>query len=164
VVGFVLAMSGLATTAGVTMSSTQLALVLWLCSFAVGLGSLQLLRPAITALVVGFLGCGVAALSLSFSHHLMGVVLGVVTALGVALLGVVLARPLVIVLGGLGFFMFDIRAFSLYLRSSDAAVGAGLLGLLIVSVALWHATQTFARERRSRAQSPSEVDGELIAT
>jgi hypothetical protein len=123
-----------------------------------------LIRPAITALVVGLFGCSVAAFSLSFPHHLVGVVLGIVTAVAATVVGVVIERPLVIALGGLGFFMFDIRGFSIYLRSSSAAAGAGVLGLLIAVLGLSHAAQTLTRERRARASVQAEVGEEPVMT
>ena len=67
-----------------------------------------------------------------------------------------------IVLGVLGFFMFDIRGFSIYLRSSDAALGAGVLGLLVVCVAIWYAANHKERDARANdMRALVDVDGEL---
>jgi hypothetical protein len=163
--GFILTLSGVATMGRVHATPTQLALFIWLCALALGLASLQILRPALTALVVAEVGCCVGALSLSFPHHLGGVALGIVTTALAVALGVVLERPLVIVIGGLGFFMFDIRAFSIYLRSSNAALGAGVLGLIIVCVGLWHAAHTEVLERRrARVRVQTTIDNELLAS
>jgi hypothetical protein len=165
VTGFILTLSGIATMGRVHATPTQLALFIWLCALAIGLASLQMIRPALTALVVAEVGCCVGALSLSFPHHLGGVVLGIVTTVLAVALGVVLERPLVIVTGALGFFMFDIRAFSIYLKSSNAALGAGVLGLIIVCVGLWHAAHTVVRERRgARSCVQTTVDNEMLAS
>jgi hypothetical protein len=165
VAGFTLTLSGVATVARVHATPTQLALFVWLCGLAIGLASLQLIRPALTALVMSEVGCSVGALSLTFAHHLEGVALGIATTVLAVGLGVVLEYPLAVVLGGLGFFMFDIRAFSIYLRSSDAALGAGVLGLIIVCVGLWQATHTMTSERRGALdRTPTTVDDELLAS
>ena len=165
VTGFILTLSGIATVGRVHATPTQLALFVWLCALVVGLASLRMIRPALTALVVAEVGCCVGALSLSFPHHLGGIALGIVTTVLAVALGVVLERPLVVAIGGLGFFMFDIRAFSIYLRSSNAALGAGVLGLIIVCVGLWHAAHTVALERRgARIRVPTTVDNELLVS
>jgi hypothetical protein len=165
VVGLTLTLCGLATVSQLHISTTQLALVLWSSGFALGLSSLRLIRPAGTALVVSIIGCSVAALSLSFPHHFAGLALGLLASVAGAALGVLAERPLVLVLGVLGFFMFDIRAFSLYLRSSNAALGAGVIGLMIVLVGLWHAARTVARKQRDdQRHATSAVDNELIAS
>ena len=165
VAGFILTLSGVATIGRVHATPTQLALVVWLCALALGLASLKILRPALTVLVVAEVGGCVGAFSLSFPHHLGGVALGIVTTVLAVALGVVLERPLVIVIGGLGFFMFDIRAFSIYLKSSNAAIGAGVLGLIIVCVGLWHAAHTEVLARRvARVRVPTTIDNELLAS
>jgi hypothetical protein len=164
VTGLVLTLSGVATLGRVHATPTQLALLVWLCAFAIGVASLQVIRPAATALVVAEVGCCVGALSLSFPHHFGGVVLGLVTAVLAVALGFILERPLVIVIGALGFFMFDIRAFSIYLKSPNAALGAGVLGLLIVLVGLWHAAHTVVRERRAPDHGQTAVDNDLLVS
>jgi fumarate reductase subunit D len=163
VTGFVLTMSGAATVGRVHATPSQLALFVCLCAFALGIASLQTLQPAFTALVVAVVASSVGSLALSFPQHLGGIVLGVVTTVIAAALGAVLVRPALIVIGALGFFMFDIRAFSIYVRSVHAALGAGVLGLLIVCVGLWHAAHREVRERRdARIRVPATVDNELL--
>ena len=165
VTGLLLTLCGLSALARVQVTSTQLALFLWLCAFALVVASLQLIRPAVTALILGAVGCFVAALSLSFPHPLGGVLLGLASTAAAVVLGVLLVRPFVLVLGGLGFFMFDIRAFSLYLRSTNAAIGAGVLGLLIVLVAIWHAAHTIARERSAvESLARADVESEVLTS
>ena len=165
VAGFTLTLSGVATVARLHATPTQLALFVWLCGLAIGLASLQLIRPAVTALVMSEVACCVGALSLTFAHHFEGVALGAATTVVAVALGVILERHLVIVLGGLGFFMFDIRAFSIYLRSSNAALGAGVLGLIIVCVGLWQAAHTVTSERpETLDRSPTTFDDELLAS
>jgi hypothetical protein len=165
VAGLILTLSGIATVLRLHATPSQLALFVWLCAFAIGLASLEMIRPALTALVVAEFGCCVGALALSFPHHFGGVALGIVTTVLAVALGLILERPLVIVIGGLGFFMFDIRAFSIYLRSSNAALGAGVLGLIIVCVGLWHAAHTVALERRGkRLLVQTAVDDELLVS
>lgn len=162
VTGFMLTVSGIATLSEVHPTPTQLAVFVWLCGFTIGVASLKLLRPAFTALVVAEVGCCVGALSLSFPHQLDGVTLGIVTTVLAVVLGFILVRPLVIVLGVLGFFGFDIRVFSIYLKSPNAALGAGVLGLLVVIVGLWHAAHTAVRERReARVGEATTADNEL---
>jgi hypothetical protein len=148
VTGFILTVCGIATAGRVHVSASGLALIVVLCALALAVAGLRTLRPAPTALVVAEIGCSVGSLALSFPHPLVGVVLGLVTTVVAVALGVVLVRPLLVVLGALGFFMFDIRAFSIYLRSSNSAIGAGVLGLIIVCAGLWHAVHTEVRERR----------------
>jgi hypothetical protein len=163
VTGFVLTVCGITTMGRVHTTPTELALIVCLCAIALGVASLRKLRPALTALVVAEIGCGVGALALSFAHPLGGVALGIVTMVIAVALGVVLVRPPLVVLGALGFFMFDIRSFSIYLRSSNSAIGAGVLGLIVVCVGLWHAVHTEVRERReSRTRVHATLDHELL--
>jgi hypothetical protein len=44
--------------------------------------------------------------------------------------------------------MFDFRIFAIYLRSTDAALGAFVLGLVLVLVALWRAQHATTRASR----------------
>jgi hypothetical protein len=163
VTGFILTVCGVTAMGRVHVTPTLLALFVCLCAIALGAASLQILRPARTALVVAEIGCSVGALALSFPHPLGGVVLGVVTTIIAVALGVVLVRPLLVVLGALGFFMFDIRAFSIYLRSSNSALGAGVLGLIVVCAGLWHTVGNEARERRDVSTCvPVTLDHDLL--
>jgi hypothetical protein len=163
VTGFILTVCGGASVARVHVSSTELALFTVLCALALAVSSLLKLRPALTALVVAEIGCGVGSLALSFPHPLGGVVLGLVSSVVAVAVGIVVVRPLPVVLGALGFFMFDIRAFSIYLRSSNSAIGAGVLGLIVVCAGLWHAAHTEVRERRELStRVPATLDQELL--
>jgi hypothetical protein len=119
----------------------------WLLSIAIGLMSLQMLRPAATALFVAELGSFVGAFALSFPNHIAGVLLGLLSTLCAVGVGFALERPPVIVIGAIGFFMFDFRVFAIYLRSTDAALGAFILGLVLVCVALWRVWHTSTDER-----------------
>lgn len=142
VLGLVLTLSAVGTIAHLHATSTEVAMLVWLLAIAVGLMSLQMLRPAPTALLVAELGSFVGALALSFPNHLAGVLLGLISTLCAVGVGFALERPPIIVIGALGFFMFDFRIFSIYLRSTDAALGSFFLGLVLVCVALWRASHT----------------------
>ena len=147
--GLALTLGGLGTVARLHATSTEVALVVWLLSLAVGLMSLQMLRPAPTALVVGEIGSFVGAFALSFPNHLSGVLVGLLSTLCAVAVGFALERPPIIVIGALGFFMFDFRIFSLYLRSTNAALGAFVLGLVLVFLALlraWHSANSEPKE------------------
>jgi hypothetical protein len=149
VLGLALTISAVGEVAHLHATSTEVALSVWLLALAVALMSLQMLRPAVTALLVGELGCFVGAFALSFPNHLAGVLVGLLSALCGVAVGFALERPPIIVIGAVGFFMFDFRIFAIYLRSMDAALGAFILGLVLVLVALlraWYATNA---ERRA---------------
>ena len=87
--------------------------------------------------------------------------LGLLSALCAVGVGFALERAPVIVLGALAFFMFDFRVFAIYLHSANAALGAFVLGLVLVLVALIHAVRSTTSERRE-AIEPMEarVDAE----
>jgi len=115
-----------------------------------------MLRPAPTALVVAELVSFVGAFALSFPNHLGGVLLGLLSTACAVGVGFALRRPPIIVIGALGFFMFDFRIFAIYLRSTDAALGAFVLGLVLVLVALWraqHATTRASRDVRAPVEA-----------
>jgi hypothetical protein len=159
--GVVITMGAVGSVAHLRPTSTEVALLVWFFAVAVGLMSLQMLRPPLTALVVSELGCLVGALALSFPNHLGGVLLGLVSAVCAVGIGVALERPPIIVIGALGFFMFDFRVFAVYLRSANAALGAFVLGLVLVLVTLlraWYATTVRGREvdRTSQVLAESE--------
>jgi hypothetical protein len=146
--GVVMTLGALGTVAHLHATSSEVALLVWFFAIAVGLMSLQMLRPAPTGLVVAELGSLVGAQALSFPNHLGGILLGVLSTLSGLAIGFALERPPMIVIGALGFFMFDFRIFSIYLRSTDAALGAFVLGLVLVFVALWRAWHATPAERR----------------
>jgi hypothetical protein len=147
ILGGALTLSAVGTVAHVHATSTEVALLVWLLAIAIGLMCLQMLRPAATALIVAELGSFVGAFALSFPNHIAGVLLGLLSTLCAVGVGFALERPPVIVIGAIGFFMFDFRIFTIYLRSTDAALGAFILGLVLVCVALWRAWHTSTDER-----------------
>jgi hypothetical protein len=148
VLGVALTLGGVGTVARLHATSTEVALLVWFLAIAVGLMSLQMLRPARTALAVGAIGGFVGALALSFPNHLGGVLLGLVSTLGAVGVGWAVERPPIMVIGALGFFMIDFRIFSIYLRSMDAALGAFVLGFALLLLALWRAWHSTTTERR----------------
>jgi hypothetical protein len=154
--GVALTLGGVGIVAHLHPTSSEVALFVWFFSTAVGLMSLQMLRPAPTALTVAVLGSFVGAFALSFPNHLGGVLLGLLSALSAVGIGFALERPSTIVIGALGFFMFDFRIFTIYLRSTSAALGAFILGLVLVLVALLHALRSSIAERRA-PNAPMEV-------
>jgi hypothetical protein len=154
--GVVLTISGVDTIAHLHATSTEVALFVWFFASAVGLMSLQMLRPAPTAVVVAELGTFVGAFALSFPNHLGGVLLGVFSTLCAVGIGFALERPPIIVIGAMGFFMFDFRLFTIYLRSANAALGAFVLGLVLVLVALVQAWRSTTAER-SQAAARTEL-------
>jgi hypothetical protein len=146
--GVALFIGGLGTVARLHATSTEVALFVWLFAVAVALMSLQMLRPAATALVVGVLGSFVGAFALSFPNNLGGVLVGLLSALSAVAVGWALERPPIVVMGALGFFMFDFRIFAVYLHSTNAALGAFLLGLVLVFLALLRALHSAGTGRR----------------
>jgi hypothetical protein len=154
--GVVLTLSGVGSLAHLHATSTEVALMVWFFASAVGLMSLQMLRPALTALVVAEVGCFIGALALSFPNHLGGVLLGVLSTLSAVGIGFALERPPIIVIGTMGFFMFDFRIFTIYLRSANAALGALILGLVLVLVALLQAWRS-ETVKRAQAKAPVEL-------
>ena len=151
---FLSTLLGLAMTIGAVgivahlhATATEVSLIVWLLAVAIGLMGLQMLRPAPTALVVGEFGSFVGAFALSFPNHLGGVLLGLLSALSAVGVGFALERAPIIVIGAVGFFMFDFRIFAIYLRSTNAALGAFVLGLVLVFFGLWHAWKSATRER-----------------
>jgi hypothetical protein len=154
--GVALTLGGLGIVAHLHPTSSEVALFVWLFSAAVGVMSLQMLRPASTALTVAVLGGFVGAFALSFPNHLGGVLLGLLSALGAVGIGLALERPSTIVIGAVGFFMFDFRIFTIYLRSASAALGAFILGLVLVLVALVYALRSSNAQRRE-ATAPIDV-------
>lgn len=143
--GLALALGGVGTVARLDATSTEVALFVWLLAAAVGVMSLQMLRPARTALVVGVLGSFVGAFALSFPNHLGGVLVGILSTLSAVGVGWALERPPLVVIGTMGFFMFDFRIFTVYLRSTNAALGAFVLGFVLVflgSCCAWRSATT----------------------
>ncbi len=158
--GVTMTLAGVGVVAHLHATSTEVALLEWFFAVAIGLMSLQMIRPAPTALVVGELGSFLGAFALSFPNHLGGVLLGLLSAVSAVAIGFALERPPIIVLGALGFFMFDFRTFAIYLRSMDAALGAFVLGLLLVLVALvraWYST-TEHGGADAAMERPAEAD------
>jgi hypothetical protein len=154
--GVAITLGALDTVAHLHPTSSEVALFVWFAAIAVGLMSLQMLRPARTGIVVAEVGSFVGAFALSFPNHLGGVLLGIFSALCAVGIGFVLERPLIIVIGAIGFFMFDFRVFVVYLHSTNAALGAFILGLALVFVALVAARHGSTHERRA-VESSSEV-------
>jgi hypothetical protein len=154
--GVALTLSGLGIVAHLHATSSEISLLVWFFCAAIGLMSLQMLRPAPAALIVAEIGCFVGAFALSFPNHLGGVLLGLLSALSAVGVGFALERAPIIVIGAVGFFMFDFRIFAIYLHSSDAALGAFVLGLVLVLVALIHALRSTSFERR-QAHDPMET-------
>jgi hypothetical protein len=123
-------------------TSSEIALLVWFAAAAIGLMSLQMLRPALTGLVVAEFGTLVGAFALSFPNHLAGVTLGLASSIAAVVVGLAIERPPIIVVGAVGFFMFDVRVFTLYLRSEGMALAAFVIGLVVVVVvALWRAVR-----------------------
>jgi hypothetical protein len=159
--GAAVTLGALDTVAHLHPTSSEVALFLWFAAVAVGLMSLQMLRPARTGIVVAELGSFVGAVALSFPNHLGGVLLGIFTALCAVGIGFVLERPLIVVIGAIGFFMFDFRVFALYLHSTNAALGAFILGLALIFVALVAARHASTHERRpveTTSEAPVHVE------
>jgi hypothetical protein len=159
--GVALTLGALDTVAHLHPTSSEVALFVWFAAIAVGLMSLQMLRPARTGIVVAEIGSFIGAFALSFPNHLGGVVLGIVSALCAVGIGFVLERPLIIVIGAIGFFMFDFRVFAVYLHSTNAALGAFILGLVLVFIALVAARHASTSERRPVETSndvPAQVE------
>jgi len=138
-VGVAITLGAVGIVAHLHATSTEVALLVWFFAIAVGLMGLQMLRPAPTALVVAELVSFVGAFALSFPNHLGGVILGIVSTLCAIGIGFALDRPPIIVIGALGFFMFDFRVFAIYVRTTNAALAVFILGLVLVFVALWRA-------------------------
>jgi hypothetical protein len=156
--GVAITLGAVGTVADLHATSTEVALLVWFLAIAVGLMSLQTLRPALTALVAAEFGSFVGALGLSFPNHLEGVLLGLVSTLCAVGIGFALERPPIIVIGALGFFMFDFRIFAIYLRSTNAALGAFVLGLALVLVALACAWQVERREVKPIVEVHAEAE------
>jgi hypothetical protein len=147
-VGVALTLAAIDSVAHLRPTSSEAAMFVWFCAIAVGLMSLQMLRPARTGIIVAEVGSFVGAFALSFPNHLGGVLLGVLSALCAVGIGFVLERPLIIVVGAIGFFMFDFRVFTVYMQSANAVLGAFIFGLALIVVALSWARHTSSRERR----------------
>lgn len=159
--GVALTLGAIDTVARLHPTPSEAALFAWFSAIALGLMSLQMLRPARTGIVVAEIGSFVGAFALSFPNHLGGVLLGVVSALCAVGIGFVLERPPIIVIGALGFFMFDFRTFAVYLHSASTALGAFILGLALVVVALlWtrHAARQESREVETRSDLSVTVE------
>ncbi len=158
--GVAITLGAVGIVAHLHATSAEVGLMVWLFAIAVGLMSLQMLRPASTALLVAELVSFVGAFALSFPNHLGGVLLGILSTLCAVGIGFALDRPPIIVIGAVGFFMFDFRVFALYVRSADAALGAFILGLVLVFVALLrarHATTVETREFNPQAKVSAEA-------
>ena len=77
--------------------------------------------------------------------------LGLATTGASVAIGLALKRPPIIALGVIGFFVFDIRVFFLYVRGAGAALAAFILGLCLVAFAVWHATHESPGPSRRRS-------------
>lgn len=134
--------------AQLTVTPFEREMFAWYAAVALGVLALERVRPAMTALVVAVLGALVAAVAVTFTSHLMGVALGLASAGLAIVIGVARHRPLVVVLGVLGYFVVVIRVFAIYLQSVDAAGGAFVAGVALIVVALWRATRSSSVETR----------------
>jgi hypothetical protein len=139
IIGLTLTVCGVGVLGHLQATSSEIALVVWFSAMAIGLMSLQMLRPALTGLVVAEFGSLVGAFALSFPNHLAGAALGLVSSIAAVVVGLALERPPIIVVGSVGFFMFDVRVFTLYLRSEGMALAAFVVGVAVVIVSLWRA-------------------------
>jgi hypothetical protein len=146
--GATLTLAALDSVARLRPTSSESALFVWFAAIAIGLMSLQMLRPARTGIVVAEVGSFIGAFALSFPNHLGGVFLGIVSALCAVGIGFILERPLIMVIGAIGFFMFDVRTFVLYLHSANTAMSAFIAGLALIFVTLVWARHAAASERR----------------
>lgn len=160
IVGLTLTVSGVGVVGHLHATSSEIALLVWFAAMAIGLMSLQMLRPALTGLVVAEFGSLIGAFALSFPNHLAGVALGLASSIAAVVVGLALERPPIIVVGAVGFFMFDIRVFTLYLRSEGMALAAFVIGLSVVIVALWRAVHGNGIAVRSDASSSDDAASE----
>ena len=148
VLGLAITLGAVGVVAHLHATSTEVALLVWFSALAIGVMSLQMLRPAPTALVVAELVSFVGAFALSFPNHLGGVLLGLLsTACAVGRLRP--PAPADHRDRRAGILHVRLRIFAIYLRSADAALGAFVLGLVLVLVALWraqHATTSASRD------------------
>ncbi len=149
IIGLALTVSGFGIVGHLRATPSEVALLVWCSAVAIGLMSLQMLRPALTGLVVAEVGSLVGAVALSFPNHLAGVALGVASTSAAVAVGLALERAVIIVVGAVGFFMFDIRVFTLYVRSEGIVIAAFVTGLAVVLVALWRAARVDALVRRT---------------
>jgi hypothetical protein len=157
--GLVMTLGAVGTVVHLHATSTEVSLLVWFIAVAVGLMGMQMLRPAPTALVVAEFGSFVGAFALSFPNHLGGVLLGLLSAISAVGVGFALERAPIIVIGAVGFFMFDFRIFAICLRSTNGALGAFVLGLVLVFFALWRAWKS-ATPERSEVTTMVEVDAD----
>lgn len=111
----------------------------WSAAILLGLLGVRRLRPTGEVLIVSEIAAIVAAIAISFSDHVWGIVLGLLTTTAATALGLFLQRAPVAVVGALGYFMVIIRVFAVYLRGTVAILGALWIGVALIVIALWRA-------------------------
>ena len=72
------------------------------------------------------------------------------------LVGLVDRRPFVVVLGALAYFMFVIRAFTLYVHGTGWAIGSVVLGVTMIAVGLWRSSRSGASTAHDSHQRLTE--------
>ena len=145
VAGVVMVVAGALNGTGWAVHPVAAGTVVWAASVALAVGGATVLRPGVVAVVLAQLGATFGALLVTPDQHALGLTLGLVAGAAGLGYGVGRREPPVVVVGVLAFFSMTVRLLGLYLRGPAAALVSVLLGVALVSVALW---RTWGRRAR----------------
>ncbi len=161
VVGLGLTVGGLVNLVNWQPSVTTANALLWLVAVALGLLAINIIHPSLVATVLAQGGLFITALAVTTSSRALGMALGLVGAAAGVGLGLSKRRPPVVAVGVLSFFVFVVRLLSFYLRGPGTMLVAFVLGVALVGVVIWRATQSrgvkgggTTSEARERTKTP----------
>ncbi len=128
---------GISTTAGLSPTTTEKALAVWVVAVALGLLSgAGKLHPVLPALLVAEIASLVAALFVVNPHHAPGLVIGLLTALTGLLAGMLLDHRSVETIGVIGCLVFLGYTLAIYVKGPAGMVAILVLGAVLVVLAI----------------------------
>ena len=137
--GAVSALVGLQDLVHLNPTPTETAGAVWVVALALAaLGLRGIVHPAPAAMVVGTVGALGGALAIADRHQGAGLALGLLTAGGAVLAGVVGRHNELTGTGVVGFLVFLARTLGVYIQGTASALAVLFLGVVLVALALRH--------------------------
>jgi hypothetical protein len=115
-------------------------ILVWGASVVLGILGVEVLHPSVLVIVVAELGLLESTMAISTSSRAFGIALGLVSAAVAVGVGLWMKQPPVTAVGVIGFFVFLVRLLSEYLHGAGTVLAAFLIGVALVSAAIWRAT------------------------
>jgi hypothetical protein len=141
VAGAVMAVIGLVLVADLHPSVVLVGLLIWVASVVLAVLGVEVLHPSVLAIVVAELGALESTMAISTSSRAPGIALGLASAAAGVGLGLRLKQSPVVAVGVIGFFTFLVRLLTEYLHGVGTVLGAFVIGVALVSAAIWRATR-----------------------